>query len=56
MSASGVTISGGIYTYDFSTSSTKVHGGTAGYKNIYGGVWGMAAGDATHDGLSTPVR
>jgi hypothetical protein len=51
MSANGVTQSGGIYTYDFSTSSTKVYNGTAGYKNIYGSVWGMVAGDATHDGL-----
>ena len=30
MSANGVTVSGGIYAYDFSTSSTKVHGGTTG--------------------------
>jgi uncharacterized protein YidB (DUF937 family) len=51
MTANGVTESGGIYSYDFSTSSVQVHGGAAGYKNISGGVWGMVAGDATHDGL-----
>jgi hypothetical protein len=51
MSANGVTISGGIYVYDFSTASTKVYGGSTGYKNITGSVWGMVAGDATHDGL-----
>jgi hypothetical protein len=51
MTANGVTLSGGIYAYDFSTAANKVYGGTAGYKSISGSVWGMAAGDATHDGL-----
>lgn len=51
MSANDVTESGGIYSYDFSISSGQVHGGAAGYKYISGGVWGMVAGDATHDGL-----
>jgi len=51
MSANGITETGGIYAYDFSVSDSQVHGGGTGYKNITGGVWGMAAGDATHDGL-----
>ena len=51
MSANGVTQSGGIYAFDFSTAAGQVYGGTAGYKNISGSIWGMVAGDATHDGL-----
>lgn len=51
MTAGGVTASGGIYSYDFSTSETKVYGGSLGYKYLGSGVWGMVAGDATHDGL-----
>jgi hypothetical protein len=51
MSANGITETGGIFAYDFSVSDSMVHGGSSGYKNITGGVWGMAAGDATQDGL-----
>jgi hypothetical protein len=51
MSANGVTASGGTYTYDFSTAETKVYGGSTCYKNMTGSIWGMVAGDATHDGL-----
>ncbi len=56
MSANAATQSSGIYSYDFSTSAAKVHGGSAGYRNMQGGVWGMAAGDATHDGLIDLIR
>ena len=51
MSANGVIASGGIYAYDFSIAAGQVHGGTTGYKNISGSVWGMVAGDANRDGL-----
>lgn len=51
MSANGLTQSGGIYAYDFSTSASQVHGESSGYKNISGSIWGMVAGDATSDGL-----
>jgi hypothetical protein len=51
MSANGVTQSGGIYAYDFSTSASQAYGGPAGYKNISGSAWGMVAGDANGDGL-----
>jgi hypothetical protein len=51
MTANGVTASGGIYAYDFSTAASKVYGGSTGYKSMVSGVWGMAAGDPTHDGL-----
>jgi hypothetical protein len=51
MTANGVTASGGVYVYNFSTSESQVHGGSNSYKNLNGSVWGMVAGDATHDGL-----
>jgi hypothetical protein len=51
MSANGIPESGGIFTYDFSISSSQVFGGNAGYKNLSSGVWGMVAGDSNHDGL-----
>jgi len=51
MSANGVTATGGIYAYDFSTAASKVYGGSTGYKNLNGSVWGMVAGDSNHDGL-----
>ncbi|MCF8379041.1 MAG: hypothetical protein K9H49_05650 [Bacteroidales bacterium] len=40
----------GKYTYDFTTGQEKVYGGTAGYKEITPGVWGMVAADANADG------
>jgi hypothetical protein len=49
MTGGGVTASGDVYEYDFSLAASQVHGGSAGYKDLGGGVWGMAAGDANHD-------
>jgi hypothetical protein len=40
----------GTYKYDFTTDSSQVYGGTAGYKLLAPGKWGMPAGDATPDG------
>ena len=51
ISANALTESGGIYSYDFSTSVSQVLGGTAGYKELSPGIWGMVAGDANADGL-----
>jgi hypothetical protein len=51
MSANGVTASGGIYSYNFTLSASQVYGGSAGYKNLNGTVWGMIAGDANHDNM-----
>jgi len=51
MSANGVLAQGGIFTYNFSLSATQVHGGSLGYKQLPGGLWGMVAGDSNHDGL-----
>ncbi|MBN3035463.1 MAG: hypothetical protein JW861_07730 [Bacteroidales bacterium] len=50
MSANSPVVSGGIYTYDFSTGSGQVYGGSIGYKEIGPGVWGMAGGDGNSDG------
>lgn len=51
MSASGLTKTLGIYTYNFSTGSGQAYGGTSAHKQIAPGVWGMFGGDGTKDGL-----
>ncbi|MEZ5082109.1 MAG: hypothetical protein R2750_01450 [Bacteroidales bacterium] len=51
LSASSLTETAGVYTYDFSNSLAKAHGGGAGYKLIDTGVYGMASGDANGDGV-----
>lgn len=50
LSATSPSESGGIYTYNFSTSIAQAHGGGLGYKLIDTGVYGMAGGDADGDG------
>jgi hypothetical protein len=51
MSANGVTQSGGIYAFDFSTAAGQVYGGTSGYNEISTGTWGMITGDGNPNGL-----
>jgi hypothetical protein len=51
MTANGVIENGEVYAYDFSVSASQVHGGSDGHKDLGGGVWGMAAGDANQDKL-----
>lgn len=51
ISANAVTISGSAYTYDFTTGSGQVYGGTSGHTEIGTGIWGMMAGDGDADGL-----
>lgn len=51
MSSNPLTISNGVYTYDYTTAASKVYGGSAGYKEINPGIWGMVGGDADADGL-----
>ncbi len=53
ISANGISESGGVYDYDFSTAITQVYNGGAGYKEIVtgSGVYGMAGGDANGDGV-----
>lgn len=50
LSATSPVESGGIYSYDFSTSVNSAYGGGLGYKLIDTGVYGMAGGDANGDG------
>jgi PKD repeat protein len=51
MSSVGLTKSGGVYTYNFSTGSGQVYGGTDGHKELPMGYWGMTGGDGDHDGV-----
>jgi len=48
LSADALSESGGLYSYDFSTGSDKVHGGTLGYK-LMGVHWGMPGGNTDTD-------
>jgi len=48
LSANALSESGGIYSYDFSDDSDKVHGGTLGYKQI-GAHWVMPGGNSDQD-------
>lgn len=50
MTANPVTQTGGIYIYDFTNSPDKVYGGTAGYRLLASGIWGMIGGDGNIDG------
>ncbi|RLD54651.1 MAG: hypothetical protein DRJ05_14235, partial [Bacteroidetes bacterium] len=50
ISSTGLTESGGVYEYDFSTAITQVYNGGAGYKEIATNVYGMVGGDADANG------
>ena len=50
ISANGITQTGGVYDYDFSTAITQVYNGGAGYKEIATNVYGMVGGDSNTDG------
>jgi hypothetical protein len=50
MSALPLTESGGLYTYDFTTTAVQAYGSLA-QKNIGGGNFGMYSGDALPDGV-----
>jgi hypothetical protein len=51
MSSTGLTQTGGIYTYDFSTGASQAYGGSNGHKEIEPGIWGMVAADGNGNGL-----
>ncbi len=51
ISANALVESGGVYTYDFTTSANQALGGTNGHKELEPGVWGMVAGDGNGNGL-----
>jgi len=50
MSANGLTLTGNTYNYDFSSAITQAYNGSAGYKEIATGIFGMVAGDIDGDG------
>jgi hypothetical protein len=50
MSAVPLVLSGGSYTYNFTTAAANAYGGSNGHKQIATGVWGMVAGDGNSDG------
>lgn len=50
LSATSLTQSAGVYSYDFSTSLSQAHGGGAGYKLVGTSVYGMPGGDVDGDG------
>ncbi len=49
MSSVPVTISGGVYTYDFTTSATKAYGGATAQVNLGGGEYGIYSGNYNGD-------
>lgn len=51
LSATALTQTAGVYTYDFSTSLSQTHGGGDGYKLVGTSVYGMPGGDANGDGV-----
>ncbi len=50
MSSGNITPAGTV-SWDFTTGSGQVYGGTTGYKMLETGVWGMVAGDINVDGI-----
>ena len=50
ISANALIETAGVYEYDFTKSENQVMGGSAGYKEITTGVWGMVAGDSNANG------
>jgi PKD repeat protein len=51
MSATGLTKTGGVYSYNFSTASSQAYGGTAAHKDLGTGVWGMFGGNGDGNGM-----
>ena len=49
MSSAGVTLTGNNYHYNFTEAMAKAHGGSAGFKLISPGVYGMVGGDPDAD-------
>jgi len=50
ISAYPLTAASGVYSYDFTSSINQVLGGSAGFKAIWSGIYGMAAGDMESNG------
>ncbi len=50
ISATGLSQTGGIYTYNFTTGSGQAYGGTFAHKQIATNVWGMFGGNGDGNG------
>lgn len=53
MSAAALQKAGGIYSYDFTSGSAQVYGGSLGHKQLSPSAWGMVSGDGNGDGFIT---
>lgn len=53
MSSVPVTGTGGVYSYDFTSSQSQVYGGNLGHKQLSPVAWGMVSGDGNGDGFIT---
>ncbi len=53
MNANPIPYATGTYSYDYSTGSGQVYGGTSGQKLLGSGIWGMRSGDGNGDGSAT---
>ncbi|MCB2219858.1 MAG: hypothetical protein KQI35_05625 [Bacteroidetes bacterium] len=51
ISSMGLSESGGIYSYDFTTGASQALGGANGHKELEPGVWGMVSADGNGNGL-----
>lgn len=51
LSATALTETAGVFTYDFSTSLSQAFGGGAGYKLVDTAIYGMPGGDENGDGI-----
>ncbi len=49
MSASALVVSGGVYTYNFSTDALRAYGGSLAHKQLASGIWGLVAADGNAD-------
>jgi hypothetical protein len=49
MSATELSLTGDVYSYDFSTGIDQAYGGGNGYKEISAGIYGMVTGDMDGD-------
>ncbi|MBN3034135.1 MAG: hypothetical protein JW861_01000 [Bacteroidales bacterium] len=50
LSGDELVLSGGIYSYDFTSGSSQAYGGITAHKELVAGVWGMCSGDGNADG------
>jgi PKD repeat protein len=50
ISNTALSVSGGVYSYDFSSGENQAYGGINGHGEIAPGVWGMYAGDGDANG------